>query len=711
MSLAPEKPIQEIHEIGRSHYGVKYTNTFLASYSNESWIGKVKNFGEFLSLQKEKKRSPTIYLLYPYPYSRLLMEKEEDNSLNKAKLNLCNVCYNEYTNFCLECAVAEERQEIENQGNPTNRDEATLAPLSSSSSELPYSNSFCNFDSPIENNISNTLPALSNSPSLPSTRSFVAQNGNANIESTRSRSPLTRIRERPLRYRHSIGSPNLSTYHRPIIIAEDSLSTQSQPAQLVDTVPTHFQLPITTSHVSPQSVRTEPQIVNVQIVPTNQGDPMSNMPSEERYLQLLQETNAPSITDSTHVQVTPQYQVPGSKMPEEDASLTNAFGTDEIERFFCDNPQVVEEGIDSTVNLIGESQILLDLNDAFLEYKRTNKKLKHVIVQRDSSLFWAVLFRQNFDLTQHDIVVRFAGEAGADVGGPLREFLVLCIRKLPLLGQLVFGEPTSLAFQLSSEGIMQKQFYKLGQLSGYSILLLGRGPVCFHPVVVRALFRQEQPLLLEEIEDGFIKNNLSEIRIGNFDCLMDLNINSYGKTQEELLSLYLLSSIVHTKYHAINQFAEGVRSVHPKLLEDNSYNLVSKYFQHDKCRKMTFDQVISLFQYKQVVENILDVGSNERMNINNCITEFELFLLQTGSDSISLGGNDILDYEQLIFFATATDRIPPYGFEKLIDVTFEDVSLPKVSTCALTLTLPNKHKLIREKLVTAVKHGGGFGEI
>ena len=57
------------------------------------------------------------------------------------------------------------------------------------------------------------------------------------------------------------------------------------------------------------------------------------------------------------------------------------------------------------------------------------------------------------------------------------------------------------------------------------------------------------------------------------------------------------------------------------------------------------------------------------------------------------------------------DRIPHYGFEKLIDVTFEDVPLPKVSTCALTLILPNKHKLIRGKLVTATKDGEGFGDI
>ena len=99
------------------------------------------------------------------------------------------------------------------------------------------------------------------------------------------------------------------------------MSTQSQPAQLVDTVPTHLQLPIATCHVSTESVRTEPQVVNVQIVPTCQGEQMVNLPSEGRYLQVLQETDAPSITDSTHVQVTPQYHVPGSKTEE------SGFGT------------------------------------------------------------------------------------------------------------------------------------------------------------------------------------------------------------------------------------------------------------------------------------------------------------------------------------------------------------------------------------------------
>ena len=55
-------------------------------------------------------------------------------------------------------------------------------------------------------------------------------------------------------------------------MAEESLSTQSHTVQLVDTVPAHLQLPISRSHVCPRSVRTEPQVVNVQIDPTNQGE-------------------------------------------------------------------------------------------------------------------------------------------------------------------------------------------------------------------------------------------------------------------------------------------------------------------------------------------------------------------------------------------------------------------------------------------------------
>ena len=47
-------------------------------------------------------------------------------------------------------------------------------------------------------------------------------------------------------------------------MAEKSLSTQSHAVQLVDAVPSRLQLRIGRPHVSPQLVRTEPQVVKLQ---------------------------------------------------------------------------------------------------------------------------------------------------------------------------------------------------------------------------------------------------------------------------------------------------------------------------------------------------------------------------------------------------------------------------------------------------------------
>jgi len=75
----------------------------------------------------------------------------------------------------------------------------------------------------------------------------------------------------------------------------------------------------------------------------------------------------------------------------------------------------------------------------------------------------------------------------------------------------------------------------------------------------------------------------------------------------------------------------------------------------------------------------------------------------------------ILTYADLLYFTTGCDRIPTYGFEKLfekkIEVIFDDVSLPKVSTCRLILTLPNNSESLSNKMLTAIRYGGGFGLI
>ena len=49
------------------------------------------------------------------------------------------------------------------------------------------------------------------------------------------------------------------------------------------------------------------------------------------------------------------------------------------------------------------------------------KRRKVIIAQRDESTFWQVIFCQNNNLRQHDVVIRFAGEAAAGVGRSLSE--------------------------------------------------------------------------------------------------------------------------------------------------------------------------------------------------------------------------------------------------------------------------------------------------
>ena len=145
---------------------------------------------------------------------------------------------------------------------------------------------------------------------------------------------------------------------------------------------------------------------------------------------------------------------------------------------------------------------------AFLFYRSGLKTEKAVIVQKDQREFWQILFRQKFDLSKVSLKVRFAGEAAKDLGGPIREFLTLCMRRFLDLGSMVFGSSKSLCFTAIAEAILADKYYKLGQITVLSILTTGRGPECLHPAIVRAIFQVKQPEVIENIEDAFITHDL-----------------------------------------------------------------------------------------------------------------------------------------------------------------------------------------------------------
>ena len=121
-----------------------------------------------------------------------------------------------------------------------------------------------------------------------------------------------------------------------------------------------------------------------------------------------------------------------------------SFGDEEVDRFFETYPpcdivtSVVAVPTKTEIDKFSVNQSLKDVRDR-VDVSKKNVT-KYVVVQRDIYRFWNVLMRQKFDLVDHDISVRFAGEAGAGMGGPLREFFTLTMKRFPDIPTLILGK-------------------------------------------------------------------------------------------------------------------------------------------------------------------------------------------------------------------------------------------------------------------------------
>ncbi|XP_057298887.1 uncharacterized protein LOC130629634 [Hydractinia symbiolongicarpus] len=382
----------------------------------------------------------------------------------------------------------------------------------------------------------------------------------------------------------------------------------------------------------------------------------------------------------------------------------NTFGNDEVELFFersggdIDEPEV-------DINYIPATSHSEFMDNALSKFTAIDKKKKIIIIQRDKSKFWSVLFRQKLNLTTHAPCVRFAGEAGADAGGPLREFLTLSMKNIPLLSTMVFGEEKCLCFDANTESLIDNKYFFLGQLSALSILQNGRGPECFHPAVVRSIYGLNQPATIENVGDYEIKKTLENIQNGDYDSLLEKGISVINRSETELRRLFLINGIVHQNYSSIHQYISGIKSIYPAFTEQRAYQIMEKYFLFSD-KEITYDDMVALFNYEDLDE--CEVNSNRFLEIQDCIVEFELFLSQVDSGEVTRN-NLPLRFDQLVEFCTGVDRIPPYGFEKKIDVKFKDVSLPNASTCSLTLTIPTKE--LSKRMATGIHFGEGFGVV
>ena len=187
-------------------------------------------------------------------------------------------------------------------------------------------------------------------------------------------------------------------------------------------------------------------------------------------------------------------------------TVLSAFGEDEVTRYFEDRGNS-DEGSENNNDLdnneiieIQKEENKLDLASVFLLYENGLKTEKVIIVQRNQWRFWQILFLQKFDLSKLSLKVRFVGETAEDLGGTIREFVTLCMRRFLDLVFMVFGSSKSFWFTANVEASLAEKYYKLGKISGLSKLTIDRGPKCLHLAIVQSMFQVQQPKVIENIE-------------------------------------------------------------------------------------------------------------------------------------------------------------------------------------------------------------------
>ena len=109
----------ELHDIARSKLHIHKATTYLGSYKNQSWEGRISTLQDFITVQKEKKKQAVIYVFYPNTYNRYLLEREtfpnfqdSSSSADDDPIKICHQCSKQYLSFCFTCEWDKEQAEM-----------------------------------------------------------------------------------------------------------------------------------------------------------------------------------------------------------------------------------------------------------------------------------------------------------------------------------------------------------------------------------------------------------------------------------------------------------------------------------------------------------------------------------------------------------------------------------------------------------------------
>ena len=119
------------------------------------------------------------------------------------------------------------------------------------------------------------------------------------------------------------------------------------------------------------------------------------------------------------------------------------------------------------------------------------------------------------------------------------------------------------------------------------------------------------------------KVELKKVDSGNYDVLLDSNINTLNKSNSELKRLYLLSFLVITRYSAIERYEKGLESISAKFSHKSAYDMKT-FLDYTGMEDVSFADFIANVTYVQL--DNLEERSNQYRKIKEAIVNFELFL-------------------------------------------------------------------------------------
>ena len=205
---------------------------------------------------------------------------------------------------------------------------------------------------------------------------------------------------------------------------------------------------------------------------------------------------------------------------------------EEIKRFFLSEASIETK---TKVEKETEIDIVSFINQAKHDFQvhTKNKQCKHII-QPDPDRFWHLLLKQTFDLSQEYVLVRFAGKAVADLGGPLRELFTLAMTAFSRVSVVIFSYSNSMSLTLIPECLIKNQYFKLGQIIGLSILRIGRGPECFNLMLVKSIFNVHFEDVLPAFTDGFLSEKIEKIQSGDKNELYEYEFHPSENIESDI---------------------------------------------------------------------------------------------------------------------------------------------------------------------------------